>query len=196
MRVEIKQTLAAAKCLGAWLIGLSSTYLCMTALNWYTLDIERFKQQKESHWHNMYVEELFQYTVDIEEIKLIHGFALFLITLFIFRMTRQNKVLTRRQYCQLMFLTIFISLLYAVPVLYIAKRTFDESNEYGARLFADWTLMVLEGSDSNWFGVGLSVLIHMQIIMVIFAFQFITFTIKNAIRRLENMRDNGRGQYS
>lgn len=69
-----------------------------------------------------------------------------------------------------MFLTIFISLLYVVPVLYIAKRTFDETNEQGTRMFADWTFMVLEGSDSNWFGVGLSVLIHMQIIMVIFAF--------------------------
>jgi len=77
----------------------------------------------------MYVQELFDFTVDIEEIKLIHGFALFFITLFIYSMTRQNKVLTRRQYCQLMGLTIFISLLYCVPVLYIAKKTFDETNE-------------------------------------------------------------------
>ncbi len=144
----------------------------------------------------MYVQELFDFTVDIEEIKLIHGFALFFITLFIYSMTRQNKVLTRRQYCQLMGLTIFISLLYCVPVLYIAKKTFDETNEQGTRMFADWTFMVLEGSDSNWFGIGLEVLIHMQIIMVIFAFQFITFFTKNAIRRLENLRDNGRGAYS
>jgi hypothetical protein len=53
--------------------------------------------------------------------------------------------------------------------------------------------MVLESSDSNVFGVGLSVLIHMQIFMVIFSFQFITYAVKNSVRKLETMRDNGRG---
>lgn len=84
-------------------------------------------------------------------------------------------------------------MLYFLPVVYIAKLTFDEANEHGTRLFADWTWMVLESSDSNVFGVGLSVLIHMQIFMVIFSFQFITYAVKNSVRKLETMRDNGRG---
>jgi hypothetical protein len=39
MRTEIKQVLTASKCLGSWLVALSVTYLCMTGLNWYSLDI-------------------------------------------------------------------------------------------------------------------------------------------------------------
>lgn len=170
LRKEISQILKASKCLGAWLVTLSLFYLGMTAVNWYFLDIAKFEALKKAHWKDMYVDDLYRYTKDIEGIKIVHGLMLLGVTAFIYNMTRKNKVMTRRQYCQLLFLTIVISLLYIFPVLYIAKITFEEAKEHGSRLFADWTFMVLTNSDTNIFGVGVSVLIHAQIIMIIFAF--------------------------
>ena len=46
----------------------------------------------------MYVEGLFSYAKDIEEMKVAHGLCLLGITAFICNMTRKNKVLTKRQY--------------------------------------------------------------------------------------------------
>jgi hypothetical protein len=170
IRKSIKQILTASKCLGAWLVSMSLVYLGMTALNWYYLDVNKFEELKQKDWHDMYVQDLYEYTKDIEEIKMTHGVLLFFVTLFIFRMTRLNKVLTRRQYCQILCLTILISLMYVFPVIYIAKITFDEAKQNGSRLFADWTFMVIANSDTNLFGIGVSVLVHAQIIMTIFAF--------------------------
>ena len=149
---------------------MSVTYLFMTIVSWMSLNIDDFYANKESHWHNMYVEDLYQYTKDIEEIKIAHGFALLGICSFIYNMTRKNKVLTRRQYGQLFSMTILVTMLYFMPLLYIAKITFDQANEFGSRLFADWTFMLIESSDSGWFGLGVSVFVHMQIFMVIFSF--------------------------
>jgi len=89
-----------------------------------------------------------------------------------------------------------VTLLYFLPLVYIAKITFDQANVFGSRLFADWTFMLLESSDSGAWGIGLSIFVHAQIFMVIFSFQYITFFIKNSIRRLESLRDSSRGQYS
>ena len=108
-----------------WLVTLSLIYLGMTGLNWYFLDINKFEALKQDHWHDMYVQELYEYTKDIEEIKIMHGVLLLCVTSFIFRMTRNHKVLTGRQYCHLLCLTILISLMYVFPLFYIAKITFD-----------------------------------------------------------------------
>ena len=63
-------------------------------------------------------------------------------------------------------------------------------------MFADWMFMMLENADTNKFGLGLSIFIHLQITMIVFAFQYMTYFIKNAVRKLENLRDSGRSEYS
>lgn len=68
----------------------------MTSFNWWTLDIADFEARKQAHWHDMYVQELYEYTKDIEEIKFVHGLLLLGVTVFIFRMTRKHKVLSKR----------------------------------------------------------------------------------------------------
>ena len=115
------------RCLGGWLVAMSITYLVMTAINWMSLDVNSFYKEREDHWHNMYVEDLFTYTKDIEEMKVAHGLSLLAITAFICNMTRKNKVLTKRQYSQLLCLTCTVTILYLVPLMYIAKITFDEA---------------------------------------------------------------------
>jgi len=196
IREEIRQLLNAMRCLGVWLVAMSITYLFMTAVNWMTLDIDGFYKEREDHWHNMYVEDLYTYTKDIEEMKVAHGLSLLAITSFICNMTRKNKVLTKRQYSQLLCLTCTVTVLYLVPLMYIAKITFDEAQENGGRLFADWTFMLLSSSDTNSYGLSLSVFVHMQIYMVIFSMQYLTLIVKGNIRRLEAMRDSGRSSYN
>ena len=56
--------------------------------------------------------------------------------------------------------------------------------------------MLISSSDTNAIGLGLSVFVHMQIYMVIFAMQYLTLLIKGNIRRLEAMRDSGRSSYN
>ena len=99
----------------------------MTGVNWYYLDIEKFHAFfNEDDWRDSDAAEiLYQYTKDIEEIKIMHGVMLLGVTSFIYNMTRKHKVMTRRQYCQLLCLTILISLLYIFPVMYIVKISFD-----------------------------------------------------------------------
>lgn len=133
----------------------------MTGVNWYYLDIEKFQALREDNWReNDIVEKLYQYTKDIEEIKIMHGVMLLGVTSFIYNMTRKHKVMTRRQYCQLLCLTILISLMYIFPVLYIVKITFEMANSNGNKMFANWILIMLTNSDTNIFGIGVSVLIH------------------------------------
>lgn len=64
--------------------------------------------------------------VDVEEIKLVHGALLLGVSLYIYNMVRKNMVMTRRQYWQLLMLTILTTLMYLIPTVYIARHTYNE----------------------------------------------------------------------
>ena len=85
------------------------------------------KDYKTGFWGDAYDEVYYNYVIDIEEIKLLHGFLLFGVSLFIYDMVRRNKIMTRRQYLKLLGLTIGISMIYLVPVLYIAGHSATET---------------------------------------------------------------------
>lgn len=196
LRTEIRQILKASRCLATWLVCASMFYLLMTTCNWLFIDQKDYKQ---GFWGGAYDQLYYNYVVDIEEIKLLHGFLLLGVSLFIYNMMKRNQIMTRRQYWQLLFLTIGISLIYLIPVLYIAGHSATEvygKDKVTFENFAQWSLMFMESADTNLFGMGVSVIIHMQIFMVIFSFQFITCAIKDAIKRLEQLRDGGRGNYT
>ena len=63
-------------------------------------------------------------------------------------------------------------------------------------MFADWTYILLKKTDINLFGLGFAIFVHAQIFLVIFGMQFLTFSLKNAIRRLECLRYNSSSSYS
>ena len=120
------------------------------------------------------------------------------ITGFIAFMTCNDKVMSKSHYSNMLCLTFVIYLLYVLPFLFIAKKTYDQS-EYegqGAKVFADWVWVLLKKADVNVFGLGFAIFVHFQLLMVMFGLQILTVALKNTIRRLECLRYNGRTTYS
>lgn len=109
-----------------------------------------------------YIHELYNYALDIEVMKLIHSILLVAICAFIYNTVRQNRVLTRKQYSQILLMTCFISMLYFVPCLYIVKITYDRQKltQQGGQMFLDWLSILVTASENNVYGVIVSVLIH------------------------------------
>ena len=100
---------------------LAQLYLLMSILTYEFLSISLFQNKG---YTDQYVGELYEYTMSIEKMKLVHSIFLVGICALIFNIVRLNKVLSRKQYSQILLMTCFISLLYFVPCLYIAKITF------------------------------------------------------------------------
>lgn len=113
-------------------------------------------------------------------------------------MVAKKKLLSKRQYSTLLMLTCAVTALYFMPVLMIAKKTYDaqgNDSEKGAKLFADWIYILMKNNDTNLVGLGFSMIVHGQIYIILFGMQWVTYGLRNTIRRLESLRDSGRGDY-
>ena len=163
MRLEVKQILKALKFLGLWLMLLASLYMGMSVLSWKYLTKDQFDDAvKEQSMSKSYTDDLYEYTVDIEEIKLLHAGTLICITAFLTYMTCGNKVMSKTHYSNVIALTFLFTMLYFLPLLFIAKKTYDKNEEEGkgAKMFADWTYILIKTTDLNVFGLGFSIFVH------------------------------------
>ena len=127
MRKEVGQVLKGIKFLGIWLNGLAALYLLMAVLDYRYLTAENFDQIRDNTWGPDYTNELYQFTIEIEELKVLHAGALICITGFIAFMACNNKVMSKTHYSNMLALTLLIYALYILPVCYIAKKTYDKS---------------------------------------------------------------------
>jgi len=123
IRRQVRQLTKASKLLAIWLLLLSTIYLLVSMFTFWTFTEATFSDPSFSP---IYQQELSTYAMDIERMKLAHSLALELVCLFIFWLVRQNKVLTKRQYTTLLVVTVGLTLFYILPVVYIAKKTFDD----------------------------------------------------------------------
>ena len=84
------------------------------------------------------------------------------LTGFIAFMACNNKVMSKSHYSNMLCLTVVIYLLYILPVIFIAKKTYDKSayEGQGAKIFADWTFVLMKKTDINVFGLGFAVFVH------------------------------------
>ena len=198
MRKEVEQVLQGIKFTGIWLCSLAALYLMMAIFDYRYLTAENFDKIRDKDWSDEHSNELYNFTIEIEQLKLLHASALMCITGFIAFMACNNKVMSKTHYSNMLCLTVLIYVFYFVPVIYIAKKTYDHS-EYegqGAKMFADWTYVLIKKADLNVFGLGFAVFVHAQIFMVMIGLQFLTVALKSTIRRLETLRYNGRSNYS
>ena len=95
-------------------------------------------------------------------------------------------------------MTCVVTALYFMPVIMIAKKTYDlkgPNSGKGAMIFADWIYILMKNNDENVVGLGFSCLVHGQIYIILFGMQWATYGLRNTIRRLESLRDGGRGNY-
>ena len=109
-----------------------------------------------------YSDDLYEYTVDIEEIKLLHAGTLICITAFLSYMTCGNRVMSKTHYSNLIALTFLFTMLYFLPCLFIAKKTYDKNEEAGkgAKMIPDWTYILIKTTDLNVVGLGFSIFVH------------------------------------
>ena len=100
---------------------------------------------------------------------MLHAGALICITSFITYMTCTNKVMSKTHYSNTLALTCLFTMLYFLPCLVIAMKTYNKEGEgKGAKMFADWAYILLRNTDMNVFGFGFATFVHAQIFMVIF----------------------------
>ena len=141
---------------------------------------------------------MYQYSVEIEEVKVLHAVLLLLISFIVFCMVARKKLLSKRQYSNLLCLTCAVTFLYFMPMFMIARKTYalqGPDSEKGAKIFADWMYNLMKNNDENIIGLGFSCLVHVQIYIILFGMQWSTYGLRNTIRRLESLRDSGRGDY-
>ena len=131
---------------------------------------------------------------------MLHAGALTCIMAFIAFMTFNNKMMTKKHYSNVLAFTFFVYILYILPCLYIAYKSYKgpegESEKSGTTMFVDWAYILIKKTDINVFGFGFAVFVHAQILMVIIGMQFLTYALRTTIRRLEQLRDSGRSNYS
>jgi hypothetical protein len=125
-----------------------------------------------------YADEIYTYSVEFERMKIVHALTLATISAFILVFTCRFRTLNQMHYVQLLVISLVVSLLYFLPLIYIAWLAFQEvgSNfeadafeeqgqdyaewEKATMRFADWFFMLLERSDLGKGGIIVSLLVH------------------------------------
>lgn len=103
--------------MGWYLLVLTSAYFCQTV---YCLTNLRFIDFAVTFPNPAYAEEMYYYSLAIEKMKIIHCTALFCICIFLVRMTAKYQLLTEKHYIQMLVLAAFVTMLFIIPVIYIA----------------------------------------------------------------------------
>ena len=129
-----------------------------------------------------YAQEIYEYSVTIERMKVLHALALGSIAIATLYFTLKFKMLNPKHYCQLMTMSILATLMYFAPVSYICwvgyKDTQSTSLEAGHAVtrswdrFFDFMEMILKRTDMGAFGMIVSILVHAQIYGILFIMQF------------------------
>lgn len=84
-------------------------------LKW--LDVRDFESNFSS---KRYADEVYTYSVQFEEMKIVHALTLATISLFIVLFTCRFRTLNQMHYMQLLVISLFVSLLYFLPLVYVA----------------------------------------------------------------------------
>ena len=122
---QVKQEVAALKCLGLSLLALAITYFVMSIVNVLSLSRTSFEQVHDDKWSTS---ELYKYTRQLNIMKLAHSCLLVTLTVPIAFLTTRNKVTSRRRYDHLITLTILLELSYIMPLMFAVKRSLDEKS--------------------------------------------------------------------
>ena len=146
------------------MVALSVLYLGGTIAQWYFLSVESFHEIKHKEtWSDEYVEELFTYAKEIEEVKVMHAVGMLFIAALICAMVVRKKLLSKKAYSRLLCLSCVITMLYFFPLIAIGYKTYDlrgPDAERSAKILADWFYILLKNNDTNVVGLGFSCLVH------------------------------------
>lgn len=140
---------------------------------------------QESRWSE---EDLYQYTRELNIMKLSHSCALLLLTFPIAFLTARKKVTTKKRYNTLLTLTLIAELSYVMPLMFNIKKSLDKKGANDG-IFSDWLPDLVRDTNVNIFGINCMILITIAIFLAILLIQFLTCALTNSIKHLETLRD-------
>ena len=78
-----------------------------------------------------YAMEIYDYSVVIEKMKIVHSLLFFIISLFLIRTTAKYNTLSHRDYLVMLILTIGVTIGFLMPLLFIVYVSYqDVSTSY------------------------------------------------------------------
>ena len=113
--------------------------------------------------------------------KVVHALSIGSIAVATLVMTRKFKMLNGSHYCQLMTMSLLVTIMYFVPILYVGWIGYTEVGDgYVAKAkwessilrFADWFYMIMKRADMGMAGFIISILIHVQIYALLCVMQW------------------------
>ena len=183
LKASAGQLLRVIRCCGYFLLLLSAVHFVQSCLCLYYISEADFNRFTKS---SAYANEMYWYSRQVERMKVFHGFCLLLIAGFISRMTaRGGNMLTDTHYKKMLFLTAGLTLIFALPFVYVIYASYRSAGQTSAGIFgrggrydnvhmnalvkfADWLIMMLLRTDMGIWGLCLSIVIIAQIYILLF----------------------------
>ena len=133
--------------------------------------------------------------------KVVHAITLACISGFIVMFSCRYRSLNQLHYLQLLVISLLVSLLYFLPLIYIAYISYDSKQMNGDESaldtenkraewekamirFADWFFMLVKRSDLGQFGLLLSVAVHVQIYGILLVMQWCAWHIRTITMKI------------
>ena len=121
LRKESRQLIRAIRLCSLYLLGLTIVYFFHTIYCLVMLDKTEFLAL---FTNPTYADEIYNYSLAIERMKVVHSLTLASIAVFITLFTYRFKILNQRHYYQLMVATFAVTILFFIPILYIGYCAF------------------------------------------------------------------------
>ena len=175
--------LRLVSCLGYYMVSLSVIYLLQTILCYNMVRLADFEEEFE---RLDYAKEVYEYSIDIELMKIVHAITLVCVATFLILFTNRFKMLNENHYIAMVFLVTLVTIAYFVPVIYVGYTAYktdgDKFNKYSSQSlkedmkdwekallrFGDWFYMIIKRSDLGVFGLFFSFFVHLQIYVLLF----------------------------
>ena len=212
LRKESFQLLKVIRITSFYMLVLTIIYFiqAMLCLEW--LDVRDFEA---NYWNQAYADEIYNYSIQFERMKIIHALTLASISLFVTVLTCRYRALNQLHYAQLLIVSLIVSILYFLPLIYVAYMAYDPSQqveleegqtpafadpdqaewERAMIRFADWFFMLLERSDLGGWGLAISTLIHVQIYILLLVMQWCAWHIRAISIKINLTKDACAGTY-
>lgn len=211
LRKESGQLLKVIRWTSFYMLLLTLVYFgqAMLCLEW--LDPRDFEA---NYWNKTYARQIYSYSLQFEKMKVVHALTLASISFFVTLFSCRYRTLTQLHYMQLLAVSLLVSVLYFLPLIWVAYAAYDpyeEEFEEGSTpafydsdkpewekatiRFADWFYMLLERSDLGKWGLTISVLIHVQIYLLLLVMQWCAWHIRTIGVKIKMMKEASQGTY-
>lgn len=189
-------TFTLARCF----IVLSLIYLVQTLIAYFTLDKQVFK---DYFANSDYAEEIYGLTHSMCVVNMIHAATLVSLGVFVTLIVRKFQILNSKHYKQLGFLTVLITIIYFLPLVFLAYKAWTDATmstrnaHKGAfKRFADMLIYLLLKSEQGLAGTLIAAAIHFCLYLLVFGMLWCTYQVKELLDYQRKIKQMQGGSYA